>query len=164
MSGDGDRPDYLDREKKSFSELDRLRRERRDGGSSRPSSPAAQRRSAEATKSYLKQIDGLFQGGPGAQGEELSRAVLDARGTPGLPDACRAYLDALGVPSQTRLLSCFLDTGVAELELQGLEGLCALREAGSLEAGAGLRTQLRLLAQGPDDAVADLAEELLEQL
>ena len=42
MSGrDDDRPDYLDREKKSFSELDRLRREGGSGGD-RPRSAAAE--------------------------------------------------------------------------------------------------------------------------
>jgi len=47
-----------------------------------------------------------------------------------------------------------------------LAGLEALREAiasGALAPTAGLRTQLRLLAQDADDAVASAADELLER-
>jgi hypothetical protein len=164
MSGDGDRPAYLDREKKSFSELDRVRRERRDGRDTKPRSAAAQARAKQATKQYLQQIEGLFSGGRAGKDHPLAEAVLEARGTPGLADACRAYRDAAGVPTQARLLSCFLDSGDRELVLAALEALGRAHAAGGLEPSAGLRTQLRGLAQDPDDDVAGVAEELLEEL
>lgn len=164
MSGDGDRPTYLDRDKKSFAELDRLRRERRDGRESGPRSAGAQARAKQATKQYLQQIEGIFSGGEGGEGQRLADAVLEARGTPGLADACRAYRDAAGVPTQMRLLSCFLDAGERELVLAALEVLCSAHAAGDLEPSAGLRTQLRGLAQDPDDDVAGAAEDLLGEL
>jgi hypothetical protein len=161
--GDRDRPDYLDRDKKSFSELDRQRRERRDRGDAPPASPGAQRRAAAAAKQYVKQLDGLFAPGKGgAAGEKLAQAVQSARGTPGLDAACRAYLEALGPPADARLVACFLDSTDAAIAGAGLVGARALVEAGS--APAGLRTQLRLLAEHPDDAVAGEAEALLERL
>jgi hypothetical protein len=161
--GDRDRPDYLDRDKKSFSELDRQRRERRDRGEPRPASPGAQRRAAAAAKQYVKQLDGLFSSGKGGSaGEELAQAALGARGTPGHDAACRAYLDAVGLPAEARLVACFLDSADAAIANAGLAGARGLVEAGS--APAGLRTQLRLLAQHPDDGVAGEAEALLERL
>ena len=44
----------------------------------------------------------------------------------------------------------------------GLAALRAAHEAGDTELGAGLRTQLRMLADHADDDVAADAEELLE--
>ena len=164
MSRDDDRPGFLDRDKKSFSELDRRRREGRSRPEERrPASPAQQARLEAAKKQYLKQIDGLFaKGKGGAEGERLAAAVREARGTPGLAAACRAYRDAVGVPSDAALIACFLDADDAELALAALEALRAAREQGSLSLGSGLRTQLRMLAESPDDAVASAAEELLE--
>src|SRR5262249_61476277 len=71
VSGDDDRPGFLDREKKSFSELDRRRRDGRSRPEERrPTSPAQQARVEAAKKQYLKQIDGLFaKGKGGAEGE-----------------------------------------------------------------------------------------------
>jgi hypothetical protein len=164
MSRDDDRPGFLDREKKSFSELDRLRRERRGPAEGRSASPAQRARLESAKKQYVKQIDSIFSKAKGgAEGERLAQAVRDARGTPGLAAACRAYRDAVGPPADAALISCFLDAGEPEMVIAGLESLRAGREAGQVEFGSGLRTQLRMLAQAPDDAVAGAAEELLER-
>jgi len=159
---DDDRSGYLDQEKKSFSELDRERRER-GSGADRPKGVAAERRSQEATGLYLKEIDGMF-GGRKEEVATLGRAMLDARGTPELPAACRAFLDAAGPPVEPRHVSCFLDAGEPELELAGLCALEAAQEAGSLESTPGLRTQLRMLVESSDDEVAGSAEDLLEAL
>jgi hypothetical protein len=163
MAGrDDDRPDYLDREKKSFSELDRLRREGGSGGD-RPRGAAAEKRSAEASREYRKEIDRMF-GGRKEEVEKAGRAMLDARATPELPAACRAFLEQAGPPAELRHVSCFLDSGEAELVRVGLEALASLHAAGSLEATPGLRTQLRMLVVDPDDEVAGAAEDLLEAL
>ncbi len=161
MSGDEDRPGFLDREKKSFSELDRARREKRSGGESADRSPASQARSRDATRQYLKQIDSLFDGGKRREVEGLARAMLDARGSPGLAAACRAYLEGAGLPTEARLVSCLLDAGERDLVLAGLD---ALRppDGPVLELTPGLRSQLRMLAQDSDDEIAETAEELLE--
>lgn len=158
--GDDDRPSFLDREKKSFAELDRMRRERRDGRDE-PRSPRARQRTKQATAQYLESADGLFSK---SVGKELTAAVLGARGTPGLADACRAYHATAGPPTEIRLIACFLDAGDCEIALAGLAGAHAAHTAGSLEVTSGLRSQLRMLAEGPDDAVADAAEALLDEL
>jgi len=164
MGDDDERPAYHDRDKKSFAERDRMRRESRPG-EARPRDPAAQRRSAAGAQAYLKQLDQLFVGGPGgADGKRLARAMLDARGTPGLSDACRAYLDAVGPPREARLISCFLDTGDRELVCAGLEALRETRARAELEVSAGLLRQLRMLADGPDDEVAEHAEALMDDI
>ena len=163
MGQDDDRPSWVEREKKSFSELDRMRREKRPGGEQRPRA-AAQARATQATKQYVKQIDGIFSSGKGEQLEKLAQAMRDARGTPGLAAACRAYRDAVGLPADARLISCFLDAPDRELIVDGLEALRQANEAGDFEVTAGLRTQLRMLAEDPDDEVAERAEELLELL
>ena len=165
MSRDDDRPGFLDRDKKSFSERDRERREKRGSGERRPASPAQHARLASAKKQYLKQIDTIFAKGKGGEeGDRLAQAVRSARGTPGLAAACRAYRAAVGAPSDAALVACFLDAGSADVVLVGLEVVRGERAAGSLQATPGLRTQLRLLAQDSDDEVASAAEELLDGL
>jgi len=163
--GDDDRPGWADREKKSFSELDRMRREKPSSGERRPQGAAAQARAQAATQQYLGKIDGIFSGGKGgAEGGRLAQAVRDARGTPGLDDACRAYREAVGLASDAGLVACFLECGARELVLDGLEALRIGHEAQTFAVTAGLRTQLRMLANEPDDEVAEIAEELLDAL
>ena len=163
MSGrDDDRPDYLDREKKSFSELDRLRREGHAGGDS-PKGARSERESREASQQHLKEADGIF-GGRNKEAETLGRAMLDARGTAEHPAACRAFLDGAGAPVDSRHISCFLDAGETDLVLAGLGALEAAHAAGSLAGTPGLRTQLRMLVEHPDDEVAGSAEDLLEAI
>jgi hypothetical protein len=159
---DDDRPDYLDREKKSFSELDRLRREGGAGGD-RPGGARAESVTREASQQYLKQIDGIF-GGRKEEVDKLGRAILDARGTPELPAACRAFLAAAGPPAELRHVSCFLEATEPDLVLAGLGALEAAQAAGSLDATPGLRTQLRMLVDHPDDEVAGSAEDLIEAI
>jgi hypothetical protein len=157
-----DRPGQLDREKKSFSELDRIRREGRSAGEHRPRDRASQARAEAATGAYLKEIDGLFGAGKAGDREKLVHAMLDARGTPEQAAACRALLEGVGPPTDARQVSCFLDCGETELVLAGLVATRAAHSAGSLEMTAGLRTQLRMLAENPDDDIAGAAEDLLE--
>lgn len=164
MTGDDDdRPGYLEREKKSFAELDRARRARGSSGERRPRDPGAARREARATRQYLDEVEGMF-GGNRERSEALGRAMLDARGTPELPAACRAYLASAGPPEELRYVSCFLDSGDGELVLAGLDALQVALDAGSLETTAGLRTQLRMLTEDPDDEVAGAAEDLLDAI
>ena len=161
---DDDRDSYHDRDKKSFSERDRMRREGRPGEGAQPRGPGGQARAKEATQAYLKQIDALFSGGKNAEAEKVLEEMLDARGTPQLAEACRSYRQALGPPTEMRSISCFLDAGEPELVRTGLEALRSAHAAGTLQVSAGLRSQLRMLTQDPDDEVAETAEELLDVL
>lgn len=157
--GDEDRPSFLDREKKSFAELDRMRRERRDGRDE-PRSPGSRQRAKQATDRALDSADQLFSKN---EAKQLSAAVFEARGTPGLAEACRAYHATAGLPTEVRLIACFLDAGDPAIALVGLAGARAGHDAGALEVTPGLRSQLRMLAEGPDDSVADAAEALLDE-
>ena len=162
MSRDDDeRP----REKLSWREIDRRRGGARPTDERRPRNAAEQARATAATKAYTKQLDAMFvKGKGGAEGEKLARAMRDARGTPEFAVACRAYRDAVGVPEEPAQLALFLDSGDPELVLAALAALRTAHAAGKLQASSGLRTQLRLLAQDPSDAVAEDAEALLASL
>ena len=139
MMGDDRRPDYLDRDKKSFSELDRMRRE---GGGDRdaPRGRAAQERAKRETDRALG----------------LQRAALDVLHHE--PD------EAVGLPATTRDISCFLDADATDVLLVGLDAAVRSHAAGTLEVTRGLRSQLRLLAEHTADDVADAAEALLDAL
>jgi hypothetical protein len=160
----GDRDDG-ERPKRSWAEIDRLRdrpRERRDERA--PRGPAATARARDATAQYLKGIDQqLFakRAPGGAAGAKLAEAVRAALGTPGLTDACRAYLDALGPPGDPALLAAFLDARDRALQLGALAALADGVGAGRIALGSGLRAQLRTLAEGLDDALAEAAEAVL---
>jgi hypothetical protein len=162
------RDDEGDRPKLSWSEIDK-RRDRprsRSDREQRPRGAAAEARSAAAAQQYLKKLGGsLFtKHAAGGRGEELAKAVRDAQGTEGFADACRAYLRELGPPKEASLCSCFLDARDPELTLAGLRGLEELRAGGKLAASAGLRSQLRTLANDANDELAYAADELLRAL
>ena len=165
MSGDDDKPSWVERDKLSFSELDRRRKEKGPTGEASPRGAEAEKTAREATKQYIKAVDDVFTaGGAGAEGAKLAEAMREARGTDGLADACRAYRDTVGVPRDTALLSLFLDSGDSELVVGGLGALLEASRGDTLEVTRGLRMQLRMLAEDADDAVAEAAEELLEQI
>lgn len=149
-SGDG--------RKLSFSERDRMRRE----GS--PHERASEGlRSKEATAQYLRKIDRLFSGAE-SEAEKLAAAVRDAHGTPKLAQACHAYLQQIGVPTDASLVSMFLDSRDSALILSVLEVFGDAVRAGEAEISRGLQSQLRTLADGADEQLAVLAEELLQGL
>ena len=162
MSGDDERGD---RPRRSWREIDAMRGRSKHTSSAESRSPAARERSRAATQHYLKQLDGLFSKAKGgAEGERLEKAVRDAFGTPAMAAACRAYRDALGLPEDVGLLTLFLDARDPEIIGAVLAALHAAHASGKLRATSGLRTQLRLLVQEPDDVVAESAEELLAKL
>jgi hypothetical protein len=158
---DDDRP----RERLSWREIDRRRGGARERREDRPKSRDEIARDSAAAKAYTKKLDSLFVSSKGgAAGEKLAREMREARGTPALAPACRAYRDAVGVPEDPALLSLFLDSADPELVLAALAVLRSSQDAGMLQPTSGLRTQLRMLSQEPDDAVAEAAEALLESL
>jgi len=160
----GDDRSWNDGDKLSFSERDRRRREGRSSREHRP--PGVSKAKEEAvTKQYVKQLDGLFSKTKGgAEIEKLGAAIRAAHGTSGLADACRQYREAAGFPEDAALLGMFLDSGDAELVVGGLKALQAACEAGGFKASGGLRSQIRMLAEEPDDLVAELAETLSARL
>jgi len=159
-----DRDDHGERERLSWREIDQLRSGAKRG-ERKPRGKAAEERSAAATKQYLKEADNLFSSAQGgAEGEQLAKAMRDAHGGASFTQVCRDYRESLGMPRDQSLLALFLDTEESELVVAGLEALLAASERGQLTASSGLRSQVRILSQDFDDAVAEAAEELLGQL
>jgi phage I-like protein len=166
----GDEHDSDERPKLSWREIDQRRDRSRhvSSGERKPRGRAAEVRAKDATQRYLKELDdtmfGQAAGKPGSTEGRLAQAIRDAQGTAGLAEACRAYLETLGVPEDTALLAAFLDSRERELVLAALESMAARAEEGGLEVSAGLRAELRMLADEADDEVAEVAEEILERL
>jgi hypothetical protein len=150
-----------DDRKLTYSERDRLRRE--GGGSQGPRGGQAREVERIRVDVALGQAESIFAGDKGGEeGKALADAVRAAHGTPELPQACRAYIDALGPPKTVELSSIFLDAGEKELSLLILDELLSQKEAGSLELEGGIKSQVRILSEDFDDDLASRAEELLE--
>jgi hypothetical protein len=160
----GDDRSWVDREKKSFAELDRQRRDGRGDAERRPRGKVAEDRAAAAAKQNLKAADAVFSGGRKTAVGRLAAAMRDALGTDGLAEACRAYHETAGLPSEAPLISLFLDSGDRSVILLGLQALAAARESGSIAKTGSLRSQLRILADDSDDEIAEGAEGLLAAL
>ncbi len=155
---------WNDGDKLSFSERDRRRREGRVSREDRPRG-ASKAKVEAVTKQYVKQLDGLFSKTTGgAEAEQLGAAIRAAHGTSGLADACRQYREVAGFPEDAALLGMFLDSGDAELVVGGLKALQAACEVAGFKASGGLRSQIRMLAEDPEDEVAELAEALVARL
>jgi hypothetical protein len=119
---------------------------------------------AKAAQSYLKKLDQqLFAkgGDRAAAGNKLAGAVRDALGTPALDDACRAYLAEVGAPATAPLIAAFLDARDRALRVAALVALGDAVVAGGVALTAGLRSQLRVVAEGSDDELAERAEAIL---
>ncbi len=154
-----------DKEKLSWREIDQRRDGARSGGQHGPRGEAARERSEQATKQYLSEIDKLFSGSEGGQeGEALARAIRDAHGSSELDAACQAYRESLGLPRQLELLSIFLDCKETELVVTALEALLVLQNEGDTSLSRGIQSQIRVLAQSFENDVAEVAEEILEQM
>ena len=164
MSG-GQDDERGDRPRLSWSELDKRRGKARDHTSERrPRGAAAEALAAKAAQSYLKNLDQqLFAKGTkgAAAGNKLADAVRDALGTPALDDACRAYLAELGAPSTPPLIAAFLDARDRVLRVTAVVALGEGVASGGIALTAGLRSQLRVLAEASDDELAERAEEIL---
>jgi hypothetical protein len=161
MSGRDD-----DRPRKSWREIDQARDGTgpRRSEERRPRGAAAEARSRPAPPSDLKQLDRHFSKGQGEGGGDAGRladALRAAQGGPALAEACAQYRDGAGWPRDPALASIFLDSGVRELVVGCLEALAEANTEEPLQLPAGLKSQLRLLAEDSDDAIAGAAEDLL---
>lgn len=160
-SGDGDRP------KLSYSERDKLRREGPGPGSDkpRPRGRWAEAQAERATDEYKKHLDSMFSSDQGGKrGEELAAAMRAAHGGEGFLDACRAYRDEVGYPTDPELIGAFLDTAEPELVTGMLEAVLDGIQANAFELSKSLRRQVTTLAEDFNAGVADVAEEILDGL
>jgi len=158
MAGDG--------RKLSYSERDRMRREG-GGPGGRPPNRRERVEGEKRSREALAVADSLFTDEKGGQaGKALADAVRAAHGSTDLAAECRAYLEQVGPPSDSELVSIFLDAGEKELTICALDALLRLKgeDADKLaqELEGGLKRQVRILAEDFDDDLASRAEEILE--
>jgi hypothetical protein len=159
----GDDRDHGEREKLSWSEIDKLRDRSRSPRTDRPRGRQAQQQAEGEKRAALRSAETVFTPEKGgATGAALTKAVRDTHGTPELEQACRDYVAELGMPTSAELLSIFLDSRQPDLIVPALEALYEQKRAGTLEISGGLKSQLRILAHEPDDHIAGLSEDLLE--
>lgn len=182
MGSRGDDESIRDRDKKSFSELDRLRRERKYG---RDNDSPGQRRieSSQAYSNYKRQLNRAFDGGalPDAIKEKLgetefgkqkkarkaaAKAVTEAAGESAIFAAFVAYKEAHGFPEEEEVLGKLLELE-AEPEVVGeaLRTIGKLAAQGSLKRGKSLKARIKTAQMTvDDDDVFAAAKELLEQI
>ena len=129
-----------DREKISFSELDRIRREkRRDGSQGRPRGERAQQRSRAAIGMYKRKVEErLFGRGADAARLRLEERLRESHGSPTFHAAYKEYTRTHGLPVNLGLLVLLIDLDDEREVLRVLEAI----EGVLKEAPAELRNLL----------------------
>jgi hypothetical protein len=156
-----------DRDKLTFSERDKLQREKRaEGGSRRGRGGRAQQRSRWASNSYKRKVEErLFGKKEDAPRRRLEERLREAHDTPNFLRVYREYAKTFGMPSSIDLLMLLLDLGEDREIVRVLEQLGDVVEDAPQEQRNLLRSRLRNLEMSASsDAVADAAADLLGQL
>jgi hypothetical protein len=156
-----------DREKLTFSERDKLQREKRsEGNSRRPQNARAQQRARWASGAYKRKVEErLFGKREDAPRRRLEQRLREAHNTPNFLRIYREYSKTFGMPEAIDLLMLLLDLGEDRELLRVLEQLGATVEGAPQEQRNLLRSRLRNLEMSASsDAVADAAADLLGQL
>jgi hypothetical protein len=156
-----------DREKLTFSERDKLQREKRAEGNSRqPRNARAQQRARWASGAYKRKVEErLFGKREDAPRRRLEERLREAHDTPNFLRIYREYTKTFGMPEAIDLLMLLLDLGEDREILRVLEQLEGTLETAPQEQLTLLRSRLRNLEMSASsDAVADAAADLLGQL
>jgi hypothetical protein len=152
-----------DRDKISFSELDRLRREKRSGGGQRQPRGGRSRASSAA---YRRRVEERLFGKKGDGGRmRLEERLRNAHGSSNFQRVYREFVKGFGMPEEFGLLLLLLDLDDASDLVRVVGALGSALEDASLEQRSLLRSRLRNLEMSaPSDAVADAAADLLGRL
>lgn len=155
-----------DREKISFSELDRIRREKRSGGDGRPRSEQGQRRSRAAANRYKRKVEErLFGKGENAARLRHEDRLRESHGSPAFRSTCKDYFRTQGFPKDPGLLVLMLDLEEERDVLGVLGAIREVMEEAAPEQRSLLRSRLRNLEMSASsDAVADAAADLAARL
>ncbi len=156
-----------DREKISFSELDKQRRERRtQANERRPRGERAERRSRAAVSMYKKKVEErLFGRGADAGRLRLEDRLREAHGSPSFLSAYKEYVRNHGFPADLAVLVLLLDLDDEREVLRVLKAVESAIDAAPPEQKSLLRSRLRNLEMSASldslgDAAADLASRL----
>ncbi len=156
-----------DKDKISFSELDRRQRQKKgDGNARRPRSQKAQRRARAASARYRQKIDEkLFGKKEDAPRLRMEQRLREAHGSPLFGRTFREYVKGYGMPGDIALLVTLLDLDEETALLRVLETLGEALEGAPPEQRSLLRMRLRNLEMSTSsDALADAAGDLLARM
>ncbi|MFQ5515014.1 MAG: hypothetical protein ACE5FG_11325 [Myxococcota bacterium] len=153
-----------DRDKISFSELDRRRREKRRGSDDRrPRGERARQRSRAAASRYRQKIEEkLFGKREDAARLRLEQRLRDTHGSPLFGRTFREYVKGYGMPADIPLLVTLLDLDEERDLLQVLQALDGLLADAPPEHRSLLKSRLRNLEMSTSsDVLADAAGDIL---
>ncbi len=152
-----------DREKISFSELDRKRKEKKAGGRRRRSGG---RNSRRASNAYKKKIDERLFGKKGDAGRSrMIERLRESEGTPGFSRLYREYVRGHGMPGDIPTLMLLLDVEEEQEALKVIEALQAAAESAPSEQRSLLKSRLKNVEMSTSlDALADAATDLIARL
>jgi hypothetical protein len=156
-----------EREKIPFSELDKMRREKRRGdGGRRPRGEKAEARARSAVSSYKRKVEErLFGRGADAARLRLEERLREAHGSPAFRSAYKEYVRTYGFPRDVNLLVLLLDLDDEREVLRVLDAIDEGVNEAPLEQRNLLRSRLRNLEMSASsDALADAAAELVTRL
>lgn len=153
-----------DRNKISFSELDRKRREKKQGGGGRRRGGG--RNSRRATNAYKKKIEERLFGKKGDAGRmRMVERMRESQGTPNFTRIYREYVKGNGLPADIPTLMLMLEIDEEREALKVIDALENAAESAPNEQKNLLKSRLRNLEMSTQsDALADAAAELLDRL
>ena len=175
MSGDDDRP------KKSFSELDKMRQNKRHGGQDSRGPGKLER--TQAYKNYKTQLNKLFDGTgelPEAlkskledagvaeaakERQEAAQKVLEALSPRKLRKAFKAYRADYGFPDDEPMLNKLLESDDEDLLVEVLETMDRLLSEGLFKGGPALKARIQSAQILVDDpAVKKAGDQLIAKI
>jgi hypothetical protein len=157
-----------ERDKLSFSELDRRAREarREGGGGGRPGGERQSRRPRASSAAYKRRVEERLFGKRGDNGRgRMEERVRSAHGTPNFLRTFREYHRTFGMPEDVGLLSLLLDLDDEADVARVVEALAAAAPAAPAEQRALLKRRLQNLEMSATtDVLADAASQLAARL
>lgn len=153
-----------ERDKISFSELDRRRREKKQGGGGQRRGRRRQPR--WASEAFKRRIDERLFGRKGDAGRQrMVQRLRDAHGTPQFLRVYREFVKGYGMPDEIGLLMFLLELDDEREVLKVIDALEAAVENAPGEQRSLLKSRLKNVEMSTtSDALADAATELLERL
>lgn len=136
-----------DRERLSWSEIDKLRNRSRHVGRERGSFQERRLKSDWARKQHLHEANKFFLGKKGTAAYQKAHAALhEGYGTPAFADAAKKFLQDFGLPDDWGTLLLLLDLPESKWVSETLQVLKGMYEKRSLLEQKGFKGKLRILA------------------
>jgi hypothetical protein len=160
------RDDDDDREKLSWSEIDRMRDGSRHVSGGAKSYQERTLRSDWAKKQHLKKAEKFFQGRKGTDAYKAADAALHEKyGTPEFQEAAKNFLQQFGLPDEWGSLLLILDFHEPKWVKEALAATKGMYAKRSLIEQKGFKGKVRVLVMTTADKGVRLeGEKILEEL